>query len=57
MTEQKHTARGKRPPDAAAPELLTLAQEVAAQFEHTDAPLGIKARELIAKATGGVDPQ
>lgn len=35
---------------AAAPELLALAQHVADCFENTDAPLGIAAREAIAKA-------
>lgn len=37
---------------AAAPDLLDLARLIAAHFEGTDAPLGIKARALIDKAEG-----
>jgi hypothetical protein len=36
---------------AAAPDLLDVARRVADYFEHTNAPLGIAAREAIAKAT------
>lgn len=38
---------------AAAPELLALARRVAEAFDGTDAPLGIQARAVIAKALPG----
>lgn len=38
---------------AAAPDLLAFVAKVAEGYEHTDAPLGIEARALLAKATGG----
>ena len=37
---------------AAAPDLLALALAVAEHFADTDAPLGTRARELIARVTG-----
>lgn len=51
--------RGRCPIDAgyddrikdAAPELLDLARRVAEHFADTDAPLGVSARAVIAKAT------
>lgn len=35
---------------AAAPELLAIAKRIAEHFAYTDAPLGVAAREAIAKA-------
>jgi uncharacterized membrane protein len=39
---------------AAAPEMYEVLQAVAAHFANTDAPLGMKARAVLAKARGEV---
>ena len=43
-----------RPIIAAAPALLAVLQDVATFFEHTDAPLGKRARAVIAQAAAGI---
>jgi len=40
---------------AAAPELLQVCRECAEYWRDTDAPIGARLREAIAKATGGAE--